>query len=61
MNDTNITADAARFIENVAYKDIPAEGLRIGKRCMVDTLGLYLAEFLVGYFLSVFDLCQSVA
>ncbi len=43
MTDTNITADAARFIENVAYKDIPAEGLRIGKRCMVDTLGLYLA------------------
>ena len=43
MTDTNITADAVRFIEQVGYKDIPAEGLRIGRRCMVDTLGLYLA------------------
>ena len=43
MTDTHITADALRFIENVEYKDLPAEALRIGRRCMVDTLGLYLA------------------
>src|SRR5665647_1169909 len=38
-----VTADAIRFIETVQYSDLPAEALRIGKRCMVDTLGLYLA------------------
>ena len=36
-------AEAISFIENVTYNDLPAEALRIGKRCMVDTLGLYLA------------------
>lgn len=43
MTSTHITADAIRFIETVSVKDIPAEALRIGRRCMVDTLGLYLA------------------
>ena len=38
-----VTAEAISFIENVTYNDLPAEALRIGKRCMVDTLGLYLA------------------
>ncbi len=38
-----VTADAIKFIETVGYDDLPAEALRIGKRCMVDTLGLYLA------------------
>ncbi len=39
----NVTADAIEFIENVSYDTLPTEALRIGKRCMVDTLGLYLA------------------
>ena len=39
----NVTAEAIEFIENVSYDKLPAEALRIGKRCMVDTLGLYLA------------------
>lgn len=43
MTDTKITADGARFIESVTSKDLPAEALRIGRRCIVDTLGLYLA------------------
>lgn len=43
MTETTITADGARFIENVSTKDLPAEALRIGRRCIVDTLGLYLA------------------
>lgn len=38
-----ITADAARFIETVRYEDIPAEALRIGRRCMLDAAGLYAA------------------
>jgi 2-methylcitrate dehydratase PrpD len=38
-----VTAEAISFIENVTYNDLPAEALRIGKRCMIDTLGLYLA------------------
>ena len=40
---TNITAEGAKFIENVRYEDLSAEALRIGRRCIVDTLGLYLA------------------
>ena len=39
----SVTADAIRFIETVRTPDLPAEAIRIGKRCMVDTLGLYLA------------------
>ena len=39
----NVTAEAIQFIESVSYEKLPAEALRIGKRCMVDTLGLYLA------------------
>lgn len=39
----NITRDAVAFIENVSYGDLPEEALRIGRRCMVDTFGLYLA------------------
>ena len=39
----NVTAEAIQFIESVSYDKLPAEALRIGKRCMVDTLGLYLA------------------
>ena len=38
-----VTAEAISFIENVTYTDLPAEALRVGKRCMIDTLGLYLA------------------
>jgi 2-methylcitrate dehydratase PrpD len=41
--DTTITADAAAFIETVTFEDIPAEALRIGKRCLLDGLGLFVA------------------
>lgn len=40
---TAITSQAISFIENVRYEDLPAEALRIGKRCMIDTLGVMLA------------------
>ncbi len=39
----SITAQAVRFIEAVHYDDLPDEALRIGQRCMLDTIGLYLA------------------
>ncbi|MBX9761379.1 MAG: MmgE/PrpD family protein [Beijerinckiaceae bacterium] len=38
-----ITAEAIEFIETVSYDALPAEALRIGKRCMVDTLGVMIA------------------
>lgn len=38
-----ITEDAARFIEATRFEDIPAEALRIGRRCMLDAAGLYAA------------------
>ncbi|MBY6159288.1 MmgE/PrpD family protein [Mameliella alba] len=41
--DTTMTADAAAFVESVTFDDIPEEALRIGKRCLLDGLGLYVA------------------
>jgi 2-methylcitrate dehydratase PrpD len=37
------TAAAAAFVENVTWNDIPAEVRRIGTRCLLDGLGLYVA------------------
>lgn len=42
-HDSAITADAVEFIESVSYPDLPPEALRIGKRCMIDTLGVMIA------------------
>lgn len=41
--DTSITQDAARFVETVRFEDIPEAALTIGKRCLIDALGLYVA------------------
>ncbi|WP_136440938.1 MmgE/PrpD family protein [Pacificoceanicola onchidii] len=41
--DTTITAEAAAFVETVTYDDIPEEAIRIGTRCIVDGVGLYVA------------------
>ncbi|MEO1249498.1 MAG: MmgE/PrpD family protein [Pseudomonadota bacterium] len=40
---TTVTEEAASFVETVRFEDIPAEAIRIGKRCIVDGLGLYVA------------------
>ncbi|MDI5935283.1 MmgE/PrpD family protein [Halomonas kalidii] len=40
---TNITEKSAAFVEQLCYEDIPEEALAIGRRCIVDTLGLYIA------------------
>lgn len=48
MTSRSMTPEAIRFIETVRYEDLPEEALRIGRRCMVDTLGLYLAGGLEG-------------
>ncbi|MDB5526597.1 MAG: 2-methylcitrate dehydratase [Rhizobium sp.] len=40
---SDITAQAIYFIERMTYADLPEEALVIGRRCMVDTVGLYLA------------------
>src|SRR5687768_8748875 len=37
------TAEAAEFVEDVTFKAIPAEALRIGTRCLLDGLGLFVA------------------
>src|SRR5918992_520742 len=37
------TAAAAAFVENVTWNAIPAEVRRIGTRCLLDGLGLYVA------------------
>ena len=42
-DNTDITGDAVSFIESVTYDHIPTEALRIGIRCVLDGLGLYVA------------------
>lgn len=41
--DSQITERAARFIESTTYATIPAEAITIGKRCLLDGLGLFVA------------------
>jgi 2-methylcitrate dehydratase PrpD len=43
QSGSTITEKALRFVEAVSYDDLSAEALRIGRRCIVDTVGLYLA------------------
>ncbi len=43
LPDKEATAAAAEFVESVAYGDIPSEAIRIGTRCLLDGLGLYVA------------------
>ncbi|MEM8977923.1 MAG: MmgE/PrpD family protein [Pseudomonadota bacterium] len=40
---TTVTEDAAKFIEEVRFEDLSEEALHIGKRCIIDGLGLYVA------------------
>ena len=42
-DNSSVTEEAAHFIETVAFQDIPEEALYIGKRCIIDGLGLYVA------------------
>src|SRR5438093_3393185 len=37
------TAAAAGFVEDVSFADIPTEAMRIGTRCLLDGLGLFVA------------------
>lgn len=41
--NTRITAEAAEFIESVRFEEIPEEALRIGTRCVLDGVGLFVA------------------
>ncbi|MEQ8369940.1 MAG: MmgE/PrpD family protein [Alphaproteobacteria bacterium] len=40
---SSVTADAAAFIQNVGFSDLPQEAVRIGRRCLLDGLGLIVA------------------
>jgi 2-methylcitrate dehydratase PrpD len=44
----HVTASAVEFMETASYDNLSAEALRIGRRCIIDTLGLYLAGGLEG-------------
>jgi 2-methylcitrate dehydratase PrpD len=39
----DLTEQACRFVEALEFSRIPAEAVRIGKRCIADTLGLFVA------------------
>ena len=43
LDASKTTAAAADFIQNVTYNAIPADVLRIGTRCLLDGLGLFVA------------------
>jgi 2-methylcitrate dehydratase PrpD len=43
VSESHVTQDACAFTERVRYADLPAEALKIGSRCILDTLGLYVA------------------
>ena len=38
-----VTEAAATFVENVRYEELPDEAIRIGTRCLLDGLGLFVA------------------
>jgi len=42
-SDTKITDEVVAFIAAATFRDFPAEAIRIGKRCVLDGLGLMLA------------------
>src|SRR5262249_41582333 len=42
-DELKTTAAAAEFVQNVDFADIPAEAMRIGTRCLLDGLGLFVA------------------
>lgn len=42
-NGLKTTAAAAQFIEHIGFDAIPPEALRIGTRCLLDGLGLFVA------------------
>ena len=42
-NNADITAQACQFVEGVSFKDLPAQAIEIGRRCIADALGLYVA------------------
>ena len=42
-DDSQITAAAAEFIEQSRYDDIPSAALAIGRRCVLDGIGLMAA------------------
>ncbi len=43
LDKLQTTAAAAEFVEGVAFDAIPLEALRIGTRCLLDGLGLFVA------------------
>lgn len=38
-----VTEAAAKFVETVAFEDIPEDAIRIGTRCLLDGLGLFVS------------------
>ncbi len=41
--NTQMTGEVAEFVQQLRFEDLPPEALRIGKRCMLDGLGLIVA------------------
>jgi len=40
---TRVTEESADFVRNLSFEELPAEAVRIGKRCVLDGIGLMVA------------------
>ena len=41
--DMDVTSQAVHFVESISFEEIPQEALRIGTRCILDGVGLFVA------------------
>lgn len=58
---TQVTKEASEFVSELRYEVVPAEALRIGKRCILDGLGLILAGSLQECTQIVRKYCKDMA
>ncbi len=61
VQETYVTKEAGKFVSELRYEDLPPEALRIGKRCILDGLGLILAGSCLRCTGIVRNYCQRIA
>jgi len=59
--ETYVTKEAGEFVSKLQYENLPSEALRIGKRCVLDGLGVILAGSSQKCTEIVRKYCQSIS
>jgi 2-methylcitrate dehydratase PrpD len=59
--EARVTQEAAKFASQLRFDDLPAESLRIAKRCVIDGLGLIMAGSLQRCTQIVREHCQALS